>query len=292
MSFLSSNEWAMPTLKRILIPLQGFPAEKTSLDLGFSLAENSKAMVSLLHCKERIRRSKKSLLTQLEKQANSLSKHLDVSYDIEFVKRVRASDAILKSSNDNCDLVVLSAAHSSDHKQLLGSTARRVARKSEIPVLIIASWQDELKEYKEPLLRKILLPIRHTKKDLAALRLAAVLKQSSAGKDAELIALNLTHFSQVEMKSGMDAPEIKLQRELFMDDISIFSEQSGLKVTPKHVAAKDICEAAVEIAAEEDVDLIILGAQKKPGRFRNTLGQVSYKIAKESKSPVVITFIP
>lgn len=290
MSFMSTKDWETPTLSRILVPLQGFPAEVNAINLAFCLAENSKAKVSLLHCKERMRRSNLSWLNRLESQAKTLSKVLGVSQDVEHVKRVRASDAILKSSGEDCDLVILSAAHTSGHKQLLGSTARRVARKSEIPVLIVASWQEDFEESKKPTLRKILLPIRHTKRDMAALRLAAVLKQSSAGKDAELIALNLTHLPIERKKTGMDAPEIGVQRELFMDDISIFSEQTSLEVTPKHVAAKDICEAAVEIASEENVDLIILGAQKKPGRFRNILGQVSLKIAKESKAPVVITF--
>ncbi len=291
MSFLFAKEWEEPKMNAILVPLQGFPAEVNAINLAFYLAEYSKATVSILHCKERFGKSNEFWLDRLTGHAKSLSVLLQVPYDTIQVKRVRASDAILKTShNTQCDLVVMSAAHAPTYKHLLGSTARRVARKSEVPVLIVASWLENFAEHQEPVLRKILLPIRTTSKDLSALRLAAALKKSSAAKKADLIALNLTLFPMVTSLTATDAPEIKVEREVFMDDIAIFTEQTGLEITPMHVAARKIGEAAIEIANKEKVDLIILGAQRKPGRFGGFLGRVAQKIALESEAAVVITF--
>jgi len=152
-----------------------------------------------------------------------------------------------------------------------------------------------MEKLSKPVLRKILLPIRDTKKDIAALRVAAALKKSSVAKDAELIALNLTRLPFVTSQKAIDTPEVKLGKELFMDDLSIFTEQTGLEVIPKHVAVPKVGDAALDIAEKENVDLIILGSHRKPGRlrdgrFRGILGSVSHQIAMESQTAVVITF--
>lgn len=280
-------------MTRILVPLQGFPGEVNGIQFAFNLAEKSKAKVSLLHCRERIRRSKLKDVDRLIDYSIKLAESLNVAYDEEKVKRVRASDAILKSSTEEaCDLIVMSVAYTLGHKRLLGSTARRVARKSTIPVIIVASWlEDFSKDYKTDL-NKILLPIRSTSKDQVALRLAAALKNSSAGKNAELIALNLTHYPAVKNSAPLGSPEIKVQREVFMDDISIFSEQTGLTLTPKHLAGQNIDEETIEFAEKEQVDLIVLGAHRKPGRIGRFLGSFSEKIASKSKKAVIITFVP
>ncbi len=293
MSFLTAKDWQEPVMTQILIPLQGIPAEANIISLGFSLAESSKAQIKILHCKERFGKTDEALLNQLIKHSQSLSKRLKVPFDFERVKRVRASDAILKSSNESgCDLVIMGIAEKPTHKYLLGSTVRRVARKSKIPVLVVVSWLNDFKDRQKFKIQKILLPIRKTSKDITALRLAAALKKSSAAQEAELIALNLTHFPEVVNQKPLDTPEIKVARELFIDDITIFSEQTGLKITPRHVAVQKIGESTLEIAAKEKSDLIILGAHRKPGRFRSTLGSVSQEIALEAPTTVVITFTP
>jgi nucleotide-binding universal stress UspA family protein len=292
-SFLCAKEWTEPKMTRILVPLQGFPGEVNGIQFAFNLAEKSKAKVSLLHCRERIRRSKLKDVDRLLEYSKTLAESLNVEYDEEKVKRVRASDAILKSSTQEaCDLIVMSVAHTLGHKHLLGSTARRVARKSTIPVIIVASWLEDFSKDYNTDLNKILLPIRSTSKDQVALRLAAALKNSSAGKNAELIALNLTHYPAVKNSAPLGSPEIKVQREVFMDDISIFSEQTGLTLTPKHLAGQNIDEETIEFAEKEQVDLIVLGAHRKPGRIGGFLGSFSEKIASKSKKAVIITFIP
>lgn len=293
LSFLCTKEWVEPQLARILVPLQGFPGELHGIQFAFNLAEKSKTKVSLLHCQERMRKSKLQIVRRLMQYAKRLAKSLKVKVDEERVKRVRASDAILKScQQEECDLIIMSAAHTPAHKHLLGSTARRVARKSDIPVIIVASWLEDFSRDYDNTLNKILLPIRSTSKDQVALRLAAALKKSSAGKNAELIALNLTPFPKIMNSAPLDSPEIKVSREVFMDDVSIFSEQTGLPLTPMHLAKQNVGEAAIEFAEKEDVDLIVLGAHHKPGRFGGFLGSVSQEIASNSPTAVVITFVP
>jgi nucleotide-binding universal stress UspA family protein len=293
LSFLCTKEWVKPQLARILVPLQGFPGEVHGIQFAFNLAEKSKANVSLLHCHERLRKSKLQMVKRLIQYAKRLAKSLKVPVDEERVKRVRASDAILKSSEESdCDLVIMCAADKPNHKFLLGSTARRVARKSNIPVIIVASWLEDFSKDEQTTLKKVLLPIRSTSKDQVALRLAAALKESSAGKDAELIALNLMPFPSIMESAPLGSPEIKVNREVFMDDISIFSEQTGLHLIPMHFAKQNVGEAAIEFAEKENVDLIVLGAHHKPGRFGGFLGSVSQEIASNSPTAVVITFVP
>lgn len=296
MTFLITEDWEEPQMKQILTPLQGYPGEVNVVNLAFCLAEYSKANVALFHCEEKASKVQDEWLDRLQKHAKSLSKQLGIPFTYKRVKRRRASVAILKNENEEgCDLIIMGVAQRPKHRHLLGATTRRVARKSKAPVLVVASWVEDLEKLSKPVLRKILLPIRDTKKDIAALRVAAALKKSSAAKDAELIALNLTRLPLVMSKTAIDTPEVKLGKELFMDDLNIFTEQTGLEVIPKHVAVPKVGDAALDIAANENVDLIILGSHRKPGRlrdgrFRGILGSVSHQIAMESPTAVVITF--
>jgi nucleotide-binding universal stress UspA family protein len=291
MSFLFSEKWKKPDMKRILVPIQGFPAEVNAINLAFYLAEYSKAQITVLHCRERFSHSSEFWFKRLSGHVKSLSVLLQVPYNTEEIKRFRASDAILKSSHEEeCDLIILSAARTPHYKHIFGSTARRVARKSKVPLLVIASWLEDLAKHQEPVLRKILIPIRSTQQDLSALRLAAALKKSSAAKKAELIALNITLLPLVTSLTATDAPEIKVEQKRFMEDITAFSERTGIKITPKHVAARKLSEAAIDIATKEQADLIILGTHRKPSRFGGFLGRVSRKMATESNAAVVMIF--
>ncbi|MFX0168477.1 MAG: universal stress protein [Candidatus Hodarchaeota archaeon] len=291
MSFLREKNWEDPALQRILLPLQGFPAEVHAMNLAFSLAEPSKANIILLHCRERGTRSKKVMIDRLTTHAKSLSKKLSIPFSFTSVARIRASDAILKAEQDEAvDLIILGAARNPKHKHLLGSTARRVTRKSKSPNLVVSSWLDDLKKPSKPLVQKILLPIRKVSKDIAALNLATALKKSSAAKDAEIIALNLTPFLLVTKETASETPEAELARELFMDDLAIFTEETGLQITPKHVATRNVGEGALEVAEQEKVDLIILGSTRKPGRFGAILGRISFQIALNASASVVIPF--
>jgi nucleotide-binding universal stress UspA family protein len=297
MAFLVADEWEEPQMKEILTPLEGYPAEVHSINLAFSLAECSKASVSLLHCEEKASKTLDAWVDRFQKHANLLSKKLEVPFTYERVKRRRASVAILKKEKaSGCDLVIMGMARHSKHRHLLGATVRRVARKSDVPVLVVTSWVNDYEKLPKPMLRKILLPIRDTCKDVAALRLAAALKMSSAATDAELIALNLTPLPSVTSKKAIDTPEVKLGKELFMDDLSIFTEQTGLEVVPKHIAAPKVGDATIDVAETEKVDMIILGGQPKPGRLRGgrlrgVLGSVARQVAAEAPGIVVIAFV-
>ena len=291
MSFLLSEEWKEPRMKRILVPVQGFPAEVSAINLAFYLAEFSKAKISVLHCKERFSQISEYWLNRLSGHVKSLSVLLQVPFSFEEITRFRASDAILKSSHkQECDLIIMTAAQKSHHKYIYGSTARRVARKTNVPLLVIASWLEDFAKHQEPVLRKILIPIRSKRQDFSALQLAAALKKSSAAKTAELIALNITLLPLVTSLTATDAPEIRIERERFIEDVNVFSKQTGIKITPVHVAARELSDAAIEIATEEQVDLIILGIHQKPHRFGGFLGRVSRKIATESNAAVAMIF--
>ena len=292
MSFLTTKEWEEPVLQKILVPLQGFPAEVHAINVAFSLAEPNKTNLLFLHCRERGTRSKKRIIDQLLKHVKSLSKKLGVPHTYHSEARIRASDSILKAEREEAvDVIILGAARNPKHKHLLGSTARRVTRKSSAPNLVVSSWLDDLKTIPKPSWKKLLLPLRKVKRDIAALNLAAAIKKSSFAKDAELIALNLTAFQLVTDEQAAETPEAKLAEELFIDDLTIFTGDTGLQVTPKYMATRNVGEGALEIAEQEKVDLIILGATRKPGRFGDILGRVSYQIALEAKASVILPFV-
>lgn len=291
MSFLFAPGWAKPSMNRILLPLQGFPAEVNATDLAFYLAESSQASVTILHCKEDEDDSHTFWLNRLLGHAKSLSLLLGVPFVFTQVEQKKASNAILRTSQkEQADLIIMTAARTPVYKQLLGSTSLRVARKSKVPTLVVASWLEDFEPHQEPVLRRILLPIGDVNDDIAALRLAAVLKGSSAAQEAELIALHVTLLPAVVPITATDLPEIQDEHAAFHQDIERFMQETGLTLTPKHIAARKIGQATIELAAQEDIELIILGGRRKPRRFRSVLGRVSFKIASRAKAAVVLIF--
>jgi nucleotide-binding universal stress UspA family protein len=155
---------------------------------------------------------------------------------------------------------------------------------------VVASWLEDFAPHQEPVLRKVLLPIGNVSEDIAALRLAAVLKGGSAAQHAELIALNVTLLPAVVPLTATDLPEIQKEDAIFHADLERFMRETGIKLTIKHVAARKIGQATIEFAGQEGVDLIILGARRRPRRFGTILGRVSFKIASRAKAAVVLIF--
>jgi len=292
-SFLVSREWTEPSMKRILLPLQGFAAEINAVNLAFSLAELSKAAVLAMHSKEAEDKDRKSSLDRLMDHAKALSTAMNVALDIREVDARHPADAILEvARKESIDLIVMTAARSRLHKQLLGSASRDVVRKGKTPTLLVVSWQEEFKERHEPVLRKILVPLGELSEDIAALRLAAALKKGSAARDAELIAFNATILPAIVPMTATDLPEIRRGKERFRQAIDKFMHETGTQLTVKQTPARTPEEATIEFANQENVDLIILGGRRRPGPLGMFLGATCFKIATKALAAVVLIYAP
>jgi nucleotide-binding universal stress UspA family protein len=280
-------------MKRILLPLQGFAAEISAVNLAFWLAEVSKAAILVMHCKEAEDEAQKSSLEQLLSHAKSLSTAMSISFDVKEVDEARAADGILDvAEKEKVDLIVMTASRERHHRQLLGSASRDVVRKGKIPTILVASWLEAFKEASESLVHKVLIPVADVAEDIAALRLAAALKKGSAARDAELIAFNATILPAIMPLTATDLPEFRRAKEKFQQSIEKFMRETGIKLTVKQTPARTAEQAIIEFANKEDVDFIILGGRRRPGTLGVFLGATTYKIATEAQAAVVLIYAP
>lgn len=279
-------------MKSILLPLRGFAAEVNAINLAFRLAEPGKTPVLILHChQEEEDEAQKGWLGRVTAYAKSLSTALSVPSQIMEAKERKPADAILEAAaREHVDLIVMTAMRGSPNKHILGAVSREVVRRGKAPTLVVVSWLEDFKDQPEPVLGKILLPLHDLSEDAAALRLAAALKKSSAGRDTELIALNVTVLPAIVPMTATDLPEFRRQKEKFLSAVKQFMDKTGTKLTVKQVHARTAEQATVEVANQEGVDLIILGARRRPGPLGTFLGATSFKIATEAKAAVVLTY--
>jgi len=278
-------------MKRILLLLEGFAAEISAINLAFSLAEPSRAGVVVMCCKEDVDAVRKSSLDRLVAHAKSLSTTMNTPLDVREVAERHPADAVREvARKEDINLIVLGVAKSQLPKQLLGPINRDVVRKGKTPTLLVVSPLEEFGDRYERALRKILVPVEHMSEDIAALRLAAALTAVSAARDTELIAFNTIILPALVPMTATDLPEIRRGREKFQQSIDKFMHETGTRLTVRQVPARTPDEAIIEVANEEEVDLIILSGRRRPGTLATLVS--SFRIATEARAAVVFVYAP
>ena len=240
MSFLAGKDLTKTSLKGILLPLRGFAAEVNAINLAFHLAEPRKTPVLMLHCQQDGEDEvQKGWLGRVTAYARSLSTALGVPSLSMEAKEQNPADAIIHAAErEHADLIVMTAMRWSAHKHILGAVSREVVRRGKVATLVVVSWLEDFKDQPELVLSKILLPLHDLDEDAAALQLAAALRESSAGRNTELIALNVTVLPAIVPMTATDLPEFRHQKERFLGAAKGFMDKTGMKLTVKHVNAR------------------------------------------------------
>lgn len=109
--------------------------------------------------------------------------------------------------------------------------------------------------------------------------------------DAEIIALSV---SENHFVNGISVnEEIEQLNEILNErceaDLKNFEDmnEDGIKISPL-IKEGSPAKSILEVASEEDVDLIVIGSSGKSGFDRFILGSVSDKVVNAAKCPVLV----
>jgi nucleotide-binding universal stress UspA family protein len=179
--------------------------------------------------------------------------------------------AILATSRSReADMVVMGThARRGLERALLGSVAEQVIAASEVPVLTVRCHEPE----RTPRFHRIVCPVNYNSVSAKALRHATLL---ASAFEAELVVLHL-----IESADGEDmVRELERLRE-WVGAVSM-SVRARVLVHRGQAAGQ-----VIDYAQRHDVDLIVLGAERKGRESKSVLGSTTHRVTRHAPCPVL-----
>lgn len=304
-------ESQLPKGQHILVPLDGSPLAEQAIPYALSLIAPGGA-ITLLRVIPRpepihdplggILMSEQEVLGRYrvmagqeavnarERWKDETRATIDVMIEVgdpadEIMRCARERDAVM--------IVMASKGRGAFGRLALGSVADRIARASDVPVVVIRP-EDALPDMSRPLLRRLVVPLDGSERSLAAIPVAIDLARQlhasiklvtivDFGKAAPPALAYGAAFSQElydEIMAGVEG-----EARLMLDEVGGQLLEAGVS-TSWEVLTGPPAEAIIEIAAP--ADLIVLTSHGRGGFKRWLLGSVAEKLVRHSPVPVVI----
>ncbi|NIM46162.1 MAG: universal stress protein [Nitrososphaeria archaeon] len=287
MSYLFTDEWGTYyDMDRIILPLEGFPAEIEALEVALYLAECSRAVVKLFHTEEHDER-KEQIFESLRDLAVEKAGRMRVRVEEE-VCEDNPVDAILTRAEDH-DLIIMGGKRRF-REEIFGSVSSNVIRRAQRPVVIVTAPVDEWKIREEPI-RRLLIPLRNVVEDRAAVKLAATLTSSATVRDFEMAALHVLTLPQTTPISAY-SENMKEDERQFFKEVGELTRLIARPITPNVIVGRNVGRSIVSFAEEHRSDIIILGEREKPGPFTRLLGTEALYVRRNAPCSVVLIYRP
>jgi len=285
------------TYKRILVPLDGSEIAEKALPFVKSVAQLKNSNVILFAV---------SLTVFADRRDRLFTSHLEVTakeLNEEGIKATTASSygdvarEIVKYANDNkIDLIVMATHGYSRAKQwMFGSITQKVLYGTSIPVLLIKSKSaDASVEF-----NRILLPLDGSPFSESALPYAVELAKNTKKE------VLLLHICEPPIVPSYGSRPISPTWKKYRDDM--WSETEGLstnylkntmallkkkkvKVKSRVIKAQtsEVTKTIMQVAREENIDLIIMAARGRSGVSSWVYGSTANKIVDEFSKPILL----
>ena len=140
--------------------------------------------------------------------------------------------------------------------------------------------------------KKILVPLDGSK--LAEQALPTALKLATA-VDGEIILMRVPQYHEMIAMApvGGEIPPFALsgddshEAEVYLNEVALFNQRDNVHFTTR-LGEGDSAGAIVDIAAAEEVDLIVMSTHGRTGLARWAMGSVAEKVLRAATMPVVI----
>ncbi len=204
------------------------------------------------------------------------------SFTQKVVEGTSPSELILDEANRGYDLMILGATQDSNTRVLFNPMVDYLIRVSPCPTMVIKSypmpphWQ----------LRRILVP---TNGAPAARRAAQVAFALATDPDDEVTVVNVA----MRDSSELDADDSYFRRQVssaqgIVEELRALGEAQNVRVAAEVRVGTAPESAILEIAAERQIDLILLGTDVRPGSPRLFLGPRVERILNSAPCPVLV----
>ena len=229
------------------------------------------------------------LRRKIDQDVARLGEHLAQAYGVTAAADVVTGDLIASivghAAASRAGLLVLGARGASFMRHLmLGSTAERLVRKSDRPLLVV-------KEPPHERYRRVMVAVDFSPSSLSALDLAR-----AVAPHADLVLLHAYDVPYEDRMQAADVPEETLwhyrraARQRALQDMQAFLGSVGLTATDlQTVLVKgDPTHCIIEQEQELDCDLIVVGKQGETKAEEFLLGSVTKHVLQRSRSDVLV----
>ncbi len=203
------------------------------------------------------------------------------SFTQKVLEGTSPSELILDEANRGYDLMILGATQDSNTRALFNPMVDYLMRVSPCPTMVIKSypmppnWQ----------LRRILVPTNGA----PAARRAAEVAFALATEGDEVVVMNVA--SRETSTLDADGSVFRLHMNSahgIVDELRVLGEAQNVRVAAEVCVGTSPDAAILELAAERNVDLILLGTDVRPGSPRLFLGPRVERILNNAPCPVLV----
>ncbi len=300
-------------MKRILVPLDGSDFSERALDPAAALAIRDGAEIRLLSVvpteppiplafadptllgnwvdEEGARRR-----DYVERTAAGAARSGECR--VEALVRVGKVDAAIREVAEEFDVdLVVATTHGRGafQRAWLGSTADRLLRSLERPLLLLPPTPADADRFSEAEVRHVLVPLDGSKAAEAALDALPLVLPGSAGVRLTLATVVEEGFAlpaaylpnAISEESARD--ERRKKAAAYLAGISRRVEEGGLGVPDTHVLTADsAAHGLLRYCKEADVDMIALSTHGRGGVSRFAVGSVADKLVRGAGIPVLV----
>ncbi|MEA2071173.1 MAG: universal stress protein [Asgard group archaeon] len=280
---------------RILLPLLGYPSEKTAIFTALVIAEYFGCQISIYHITRKSMKTEKIFYEHID-WFRKEAERLNIQYEIvikEEVAKKRTHMAIIHHIKELCPkLTIMMSRRKGLFQRLSGSIAERVARKSPYSVLIIRSPTKDWEITKDlPYPQKIVVPIGPGNPfEISALQLAIAIANAGQKKDAKIILLHVITIPETVPIIPEDDEMILQEEKAFIQKAGKFSTRLLFPMTSRVVVGRDIGRSVARFLNQEQASLAVLGVPYLPRKFFGLYGTDTSDILHISNCPVLMLF--
>lgn len=210
----------------------------------------------------------------------------DLQVDARVVEGRHPHLEIVRAAHAAHSDLIVTGAHGGHflHRLLVGTTAERVVRRADRPVLVV-------KESSSENYRKILVPTDFS--PLSEVALQAAMQIAPNSQVSVVHAYELWFENWIGLGHGVDEPTLALLEDLANDaraKLAAYVARAGLDATGTRQLARYGYAGRIVTRAAQDlgVDLVVLGTHGKSTLQQVTLGSVAEHVLRESHCDVLL----
>ena len=293
----------------IVVPLDGSEFGKRAIPVALALASRSEAAVHLVHVQEHValpqgapmydtrldHESAHALRAGLTALAVELARGTTLQVDTHFLDGpvVPTMQRYLRESQHDL-VVMMTHGRGGISRAWLGSVADGLIRHAPVPLLLLRQETAWLSEAREPLFRRILVPLDGSA--LADSVLDHIVSLATTDITVYVLLTVTSPYSPLEY-AGADIDPLsgrsheELQREAalaYLDSVADELRSSGALVEVLVESHHHAAHGILAVASEHTVDLIALSTHGRGSVGRLIHGSVADKVVRGATVPVLV----
>jgi len=285
----SENNGHLPEIDRVLVPLDGSELSEVALSAASTLSRSNGTQLVLMSVRKgpdghhlipniQAELQPDGDLVDYEHYLDQVSAELQQSgilSEAAVTVGEAAEEILARIQNGDIDLLVLTThGRTGVGRALLGSVAGQVIQRATIPILLVRPFGKHKSEISS--FKKVLVALDGSADAELSLPYAAAFgKRFSSG----LLLLSVPDH----LESSSQIADLKNYLESVADTFDVFDLE-----TETMVVGSDLGYTILEVAASENIDLIMLATHGRGDRERLMIGSVADTVITQSPCPVLL----